>query len=685
MTAAPFGDPVLNAWILGWGADRLAHGFAGLWTAPLFYPYPDTLAYSEHLLGISIPLAPLQWATGNPVLVYNVAFIASFALSGAGMYLLARELTGRRDAAFLAGLAFMWCPYRAPQMTHLQVLTSGWMPVALWGLHRYFRTGSRWALTTFVLAFLLQGLSNGYFLFFLAVPVVLVSAVELVRARGRVLAHLAHLLVAAAIIGLVMAPVAAAYLRVKREQGLSRSRGDAVQFSAMPADYAHVSHHPRLWARFLPIGEPEKELFPGLVVLLLALCTLLSARAPAAQRPPPLIPARQTLVLYTAIAAAGFILSLGPEPAVWRGTRLPTGPYGWLMAIVPGFDGLRVPSRFATVVYLALAVLAAAGATRLLTRLATWPARAVTVLLGLAIVGEGYAGPLALERMPSADMAVDRAAYGWLRLQPRGPMVELPIGEPDPGVRYLYRTLVHGNRIVNGYSGYGSALQDFMGGPPFNEIERIGDALAMCRALRLRYIVVHGQLYRDAEYARRLTDAIRAQGEHVLRSIDFGPVTVFELREMTVHAPSRPTGSEIVPASFSLSASHNAERILAAADGQAGTRWVSGMPQNGTEWIRVDFDRVRRPTFVRLVMDRRSFADYPRGLDVEGSVDGNVFTPLAQGPVVTPFALSLIERPFEPRIDRALPRMDVRALRLRQTGRTPRQWYWSVHEIRLFE
>ena len=275
--AAPFGDPLLNAWILGWDADRLRHGLSGLWTAPPFYPYPDTLAYSEHLLGIAVPLAPIYWLTGNAVLLYNVALIGSFALAGIGMYLLARDLTGRRDAAVLAALAFMWCPNRAPHVTHLQVLMNGWMPIALWALHRYFATGSRRALAGFAAAFVVQGLSNGYFLFFLAVPVAIVAIVELVRHRDRLATHALHLAAAAIVIGLAIAPVAATYLRVKRDQGLSRTRGDAVQFGARPADYVTVSHQPRLWSKVLPIGAGEKELFPGLVVIVLALGVLVPA------------------------------------------------------------------------------------------------------------------------------------------------------------------------------------------------------------------------------------------------------------------------------------------------------------------------------------------------------------------------------------------------------------------------
>ena len=303
--AAPFGDPLLNAWILAWDADRLRHGLSGLWTAPPFHPYPDTLAYSEHLLGIAVPLAPIYWLTGNAVLLYNVALIGSFALAGAGMYLLARDLTGRRDAAVLAALGFMWCPYRAPHVTHLQVLMSGWMPVALWALHRYFATGSRRALAGFVAAFVVQGLSNGYFLFFLAVPVTIVASVELWRHRDRLPTHAMHMAVAALAIGLLIAPVASAYLRVKREQGLSRTRGDAVQFGARPADYLTVSHQPRLWSQVLPIGSGEKELFPGLVVILLALGVLVPTvrRDDAAPglAPTGMLPATVGVPLYAAI------------------------------------------------------------------------------------------------------------------------------------------------------------------------------------------------------------------------------------------------------------------------------------------------------------------------------------------------------------------------------------------------
>jgi len=169
------GDPLLNAWILAWDADRLRHGLQGLWDLPSYFPYPRTLLFTEHLLGIAVLVAPLNWAAHNPLLAYNAAFLLSFIVSGAGMYILVRSLTGRQEAAWIAGLIYAFCPYRMGMISHLQVLWWGWLPVTLWATHRYFDTGSRRYVAAFVGAFLLQALSNGYILYFSLVPISIVG------------------------------------------------------------------------------------------------------------------------------------------------------------------------------------------------------------------------------------------------------------------------------------------------------------------------------------------------------------------------------------------------------------------------------------------------------------------------------------------------------------------------------
>ena len=311
------GDPLLGAWILGWDADRLKHLLAGVWDAPILFPDRHTLAYAEHLLGIAVFVAPVIWATGNSIAGHNVAFLLSYVLAGCGMYLLARSLTGRRDAAFLAGIAFAFGPPRAAQLSHLQVLASGWMPIALWGLHRYFASRSVRPLLVFAAAFALQSLSNGYFMYYLAIPVAVVALYELSRPdlAGRRVRALGGLAVAGGIIAVALLPIAVAYLTVRRDTGFTRGYGEWVMFSADVNSYLSAGGANRLWAPVLTFdGAPERQLFPGLTVIVLSAMALWPGR----WRDPERVPgARNRVPLYAGIAALFFVLSLGPEPAIW--------------------------------------------------------------------------------------------------------------------------------------------------------------------------------------------------------------------------------------------------------------------------------------------------------------------------------------------------------------------------------
>ena len=658
------------------------------WTGLFFYPYPDTIAYSEHLLGIAIFTAPVQWLAGNPILVLNLAMIGSTVLAGVGMFLLVRELTGRADAAFIAGVAFACSPYRVPMASHLQVLVSGWMPVTLYALHRFVLTRSTRALALFVLAFVLQAYSNGYFLYFLAIPVAVIVVHGLWWRRNDIRQLLPRLAAAAAAILVALAPVAWAYVRVRREQGLARTPGDILQFSPDLSAYAHVSQSIWAWRRLLPIGRHEQELFPGLIVVLLAVgAAWYATRAvtpSASSAGLPVSPATCTR-MYVFILVIAIVLSLGPRPAAF-GWQLPfPGPYAWVSAVVPGMTGLRVPARMATVVYLALAVLAGMGFAVLTARTLGRTRTVLAVVTAGAIACEGYGGFLPVEAFPTADMTADAPAYAWLRTHPRGPVLELPVGGADVATRHLYRTLTHGNRIVNGYSGYGSALQDFVGGPPFTEIGRIDDALAMARALGLRWIIVHPPLYKDPASGAAIVDAVRGATTHVARVVPFEAAAIAELRPAAsrTSVPANPAWREVPPRAFTASASHNPDGLHRAFDGDRGTRWFTGARQRGAEWIELRFASSLDVARVGLEMDRRSYGDYPRGLLAEGSEDGRTWRTLFEGGVLSRFGLSIAYEPRTPAIDLVLPPNTTRVLRLRTTGET-RVWYWSVHELRVW-
>ena len=133
--AADMGDPVFVCWVLLWTSGQVfafvSGDFSALsryWHGNIFYPEPLTLAYSEHFTAQMLQALPLLAVTDNIVLVYNLLFFSTFVLGGLGTFLLVRDLTGRPLAALIAGLAFAFAPYRVDQLSHMQILSSQWMP-----------------------------------------------------------------------------------------------------------------------------------------------------------------------------------------------------------------------------------------------------------------------------------------------------------------------------------------------------------------------------------------------------------------------------------------------------------------------------------------------------------------------------------------------------------------------------
>jgi hypothetical protein len=307
------GDSVLNMWILAWDCEQLRGILQGHYShlrhffdANIFHPAPLTLAYSEHLVPQAIEVFPIYALTRNPILCYNLLFLSTFVLSGLGMFLFARELTGSTAAAFVGGLLFAFAPYRIPQSSHLQVLSSQWMPFAMYGFRRYFDGGRRRALMGATAALVLQGLSSGYYLLYFTPFAVAYVMWEMWR-KGRLTDRRTWfaLVAAGAAAGVVSAPFVVPYVRASRELQLSRSLSETTRLSADVYSYATASTAQRFWGDRIADVFPKREgeLFPGAVPLLLALVGIV-----AATRTPGIRDARTTRTIVARLLGAVAVL-----------------------------------------------------------------------------------------------------------------------------------------------------------------------------------------------------------------------------------------------------------------------------------------------------------------------------------------------------------------------------------------
>jgi hypothetical protein len=218
---------------------------------------------------------------------------------------------------------------------------------------------------------------------------------------------------------------------------------------------------------------------------------------------------RSPLLLCAVLACVALWLSLGPVPQA-QGQAIPGfGLYRFLYDNMPGFNGLRVPARYAMVAAVFLCVTAGFGVRALLA----WRPRAVLVVaISAVFLAEASFLPMTVNATwgdgavvppPRVQRASDAPpVYHTLAALPDGTVVaEFPFGDPAWELRYVYYSTVHWKRLLNGYSG----------GFPQGYLRRVAllqrvqqEPDAAWRALRdagATHVVVHEHAYPPGEAA----------------------------------------------------------------------------------------------------------------------------------------------------------------------------------------
>ncbi len=474
-----FKDAYFNIWRMAWIAHQLPRDPLHLFDANIFFPLPNTLAFSDAVLLPALLGAPLAWLGVPSVIVYNLAVLASFVLCGLGMFLLVRDLTGSSAAGVVGGMVFAFAPFRFEHYAHLEMLWAPWMPLALWMLHRTLRTGrlSHGLWTGLLVA--LQGLSSIYYVVFFATALVVLVPLLLLtipaQGRRRALGSLAAGCVLAAVL---LVPYFLPYRTARGVVG-ERPAGDLVAYSAGPKHYLAAMPDSVLYGRLTGgIGSAEKRLFVGFSVMALVGFALWRR-------------GDRTALAYGAVLALAVAGSFGHRGLVFM----------WLRDAVFLYRGLRVPARLGHIVLLAAAVLAGCGFARFQAWLRGRRPRlaaAAPAIACLVIGGEYLARPAALTPLETAPSPV----YRWLQSQPDGVVAEFPFPRtpadvPREGL-VMYRSTFHWKPMVNGYSGfYPGTYQDLW---TALELFPSDAAVAALNARGVTHLIVHEREYGRARY-----------------------------------------------------------------------------------------------------------------------------------------------------------------------------------------
>lgn len=150
-------DGPLIAWLVN-HASEWYQGKGALYSPPFFYPFKNTLTFSDPFLSSGLIAAFLQVVLPNFSMIgqLNLQLVGGTLLYFMSMYWLIRELGGRGAAALLIATIATFLPLRFVYVVHLHTHLTFGIPLGVLFLRRYLRQPKLLYLIGFSLAYLFQ-------------------------------------------------------------------------------------------------------------------------------------------------------------------------------------------------------------------------------------------------------------------------------------------------------------------------------------------------------------------------------------------------------------------------------------------------------------------------------------------------------------------------------------------------
>lgn len=437
--------PVFNAWTIWWNADRLTHGFADYWDAPIFWPHQSTFAWSEPQPA-TIVVAPVLWLTGSPAAAYNAWMLLTLVANGLVGFLVVRRQGGHRHVAAIIGILMVWLPINIRQLEVVQ-LVAVWPLFWTWdAARRMFRTGRLVHGIETAAAVAIGFYCSVHHTLFQAV-LLLFAAWPLVYGRLGQLNVLRSLVVSLLISGALIAIVAVPMHRALNRDEFERRKDLVTQLSVRPADLIR----PPKDAFVFPTERRAIGRSPGWVKLMLGTAGIVLGLLRIRRR-------RWTIFLaWTAVCAA--LLAMGPH-LKFDGIV----PWWFLWDRVPGLKLVRSVFRFTYFLQLAVVLLTAVGLHEIYVRVRASGranlALGIVWLAGLAAIAELPVPRPMVAGLPDLKRHALWTDFVRTNVGPDEGIACLPFAASprarDFGVtvRWMYYGTQHGNPMVNGYSGF---------------------------------------------------------------------------------------------------------------------------------------------------------------------------------------------------------------------------------------
>jgi hypothetical protein len=367
---------------------------------------------------------------------------------------------------------------------------------------------------------------------------------------------------------------------------------------------------------------------------------------------------RSPLAFYLVATVVLFLCSLGPEPTASGQRVFYEPPYAWLMRLPFFNDTVRVPARFGMVALLAMAVAAGLAFDRIRSSGRRRAALLLAVLPG--ILGDGW---MALP-LPEVSQTTFRIPAG----EVPAAVLELPLGDVWRDTAALYRSTLHGMRVVNGYNGFEPIYYQTLRRALTDRDPTALDALASFGPL---LIAADKDVDANDPWPAFLSAHPAVQPWH-----DDGHWTLFRLPFQSGQLPRCASNPLAVAAAFDEQGRIDPALV---ADQNPATRWITRRPQRADDQLLLDLGRIE--PVCGIVMSLGSAAVlYPGTLAVDISIDRVAWEVAFTGKMGGAAVRAALDNPHDARIPITLGDRTARFVRLRVEHSHP-FYPWAVADV----
>lgn len=499
---AEIGDPFFVAWVIGSEIWTLKNGdFGNFWNQNIFFPYSNTLAFSDHSLTLTFQVLPVGLFTANPVILINTLQLQSFLLSALFAYFLVTYYTGSRKAGFVGGAVYAFSSFHVGLLTHIQIISYQYIPLAVLLFERLLKKPTWKTAFVFAAVFMLNAYVSIYLLGFILVPL---GVILLLRAASREIKITRSLLLNGSLTALLallfVLPGVWLYPQINQNFNVERNLRNYYDFSAHFDEFLIAPKSNWLMGGYSTAVQQadhtvvwnELTLYLGFLTIGIALAGAVSISFKRnLKKGQNRVKLTSTGTVWLAVALISVILAIGPVfsySVSQSGTSLTYGPYYLLFQFVPVFRGIRFPSRFIVIVALALAVLIGLAVRKAAGLRPGRRGLAYAAIVFILVVEQG-SFPLQLVT-PSP---VNAALYEWTRahLPAEAVVLHYPFQVDNLNIEYERGSLIDHRRMLNGYSSFTP-----------ESIQRLGDlsqsdaasSLRVTATLGVGYLIIHSNM-----------------------------------------------------------------------------------------------------------------------------------------------------------------------------------------------